>query len=71
MPNETKPFLHSEHLEQLIDAYGLPRLLAEMADIAYGKAEHVQSNWQDERLAKAWTKVGMELAALGHNTPRL
>lgn len=67
----TKPMLHAEQLEQLMDNYGLPRLLAEMADIAYGKAEHVQSNWQDKTLAAQWTRCGAKLASLGHNLPRL
>ena len=71
MTNNTKPMLHAEHLEQLIDAYGLPRLLAEMAGIAYGKAEHCQVNWQDTPLSKQWAEIGKELAKLGHTIPRL
>lgn len=68
---DTKPMLHTDHLEQLIDCYGLPRLLAELAEIAYAKAEHVQTNWQDTALASQWTSIGGKLAKLGHNIPRL
>lgn len=63
--------LHAEHLEQLIDSYGLPRILETLADIAYAKAEHVQSNWQDKNLAKGWTNIGNQLAKLGNHIPRL
>lgn len=66
-----KPMLHAEHLEQLIDSYGLPRLLAELAIIADAKADHVQHNWQDHALASQWAKIGQKLAKLGHETPRL
>lgn len=71
MSNETKPMLHTEHLEQLIDCYGMPRMLSELAAIAYAKAEHVESNWQDANLAEAWTAIGNKLAKLGHSIPRL
>lgn len=63
--------LHAEHLEQLIDCYGLPRLLAELSTIAYAKAEHLQTNWQDNILSKAWVRAGDRLAKLGHELPRL
>lgn len=69
--NEIKPMLHSEHLEQLMDSYGLPRLLHELAQIAYAKADHVQTNWQDKQLAQAWTRIGDRLGKFAHETPRL
>lgn len=59
-----KPMLHAEHLEQLIDAYGLPRLPATFAEIAHAKAEHVQTNWQDKQLAGQWTIAAQKLERL-------
>lgn len=69
--NDSKPILHTEHLEQLIDAYGLPRILAELGAIAYAKAEHIQTNWQDRTLSRQWSRLGDKLTQLGHEMPRL
>lgn len=66
-----KTLLSTDHLEQLIDNYGLPRLLSELAEIAFSKADHVQSNWQDKSLALQWTRCGNKLTRLGHELPRL
>lgn len=68
MTTETKPMLHAEHLEQLIDSYGLPRLLGTLSDIAYLKAEHIQNNWQDNTLSKQWVRIGDKLAKLSTDT---
>lgn len=60
-----------EHLEGLIDRYGLPEILKELARIAYAKADHVEVNWQDARLAKRWTAIGHRLGTVGQTTTRL
>lgn len=44
-------------LEAMIDRHGLSGVLKGMADICYEKQEHVESNWQDRALGKAWAKA--------------
>ena len=48
--------LEKQTLETLIDAYGLEGVLYAIGDICAEKADHIRSNWQDERLAKEWSK---------------
>lgn len=45
-------------LEQMIDRVDLAELADTIARIAYEKAEHVQTNWQDRDLARVWNRVG-------------
>lgn len=44
-------------LESIVDRFGMGPVLAELAVIAYAKAEHVQSQWHDAELAKRWEQV--------------
>ena len=48
-------------LETLIDQHGLGTLLAALSNVCFAKAEHVQTNWQDKALAKAWSTSGKRL----------
>ena len=48
-------------LEAMVDKVGVRDVLYALARISYTKAEHIQSNWQDERLASKWTKQGLAL----------
>jgi hypothetical protein len=48
-------------LEKLIDAYGLSDVIHCLERICDAKAEHVATNWQDTRLAKAWAGNAHEL----------
>lgn len=50
-----------EHLERMIDAYGLETVLYALGDICIEKAEHIRSNWQDERTAKYWGKRSIRI----------
>lgn len=43
-----------EHLERMIDSYGLEGVLYAIGDICADKADHIRSNWQDEGMAKFW-----------------
>lgn len=47
---------HQIDLERMVDAYGLEGVLYALADICVEKADHLRSNWQDERTAKYWDK---------------
>ena len=41
-------------MEQLLDSLGMVDFIEMLTSICYEKAEHVRTNWQDERLGKAW-----------------
>jgi hypothetical protein len=43
-----------EILERHIDAHGPESICECLEGIFAGKADHVRTNWQDERLAKEW-----------------
>jgi hypothetical protein len=47
-----------DELEQLVDHQGLCAVLDLVADIAYGKAEHIEEHWQDPALARKWQRAG-------------
>lgn len=53
---------NGELLERMIDAEGLPRVVAMLAIIAGEKAEHVATNWQDARTAKSWERCASRLS---------
>ena len=41
-------------LEAMVDAAGLRNVVWALASICRDKAEHVQSAWQDDQLARDW-----------------
>jgi len=41
-------------LEAMVDHAGLRNVMWALAQICWGKAEHVQANWQDDQLARDW-----------------
>lgn len=53
--------LERANLERLVDAYGLETVLYILGDICTDKAEHIRSNWQDERTAKYWGKRSIKI----------
>ncbi len=44
-------------LEELIDKRSVAEVLSTIADICSEKAMHIDENWQDHALARAWRKV--------------
>ena len=48
----------AEVLEAAVDKIPMRIVLNRLAEICYAKAEHIESNWQDHRLATDWTKLG-------------
>jgi hypothetical protein len=48
-------------LEGFVDAYGLQNVLNGLACICSGKADHIESNWQDHAAAKLWNKAAVHL----------
>lgn len=52
-------------LETILDREGsLIRVLESLARIASEKADHVQTNWQDRKLAVLWEGASTKLASL-------
>lgn len=56
MTNTMNPEKLQYELEELIDKVDLLHVLAAISDICQVKAEHLQSNWQDEYASKLWAK---------------
>lgn len=44
----------SDKLETLVDKNSLGLVLAALSRICSAKSEHIQMNWQDTALARAW-----------------
>ena len=45
-------------LEALVDRYSVHEVLTALGTICAFKAEHVQANWQDAGLGRAWLAAG-------------
>ena len=41
-------------LEAMVDTAGLRNVVWALAHICWDKAEHVETNWQDDQLARDW-----------------
>lgn len=50
--------LKADKLERLIDESSLAEVVDALTTICYEKAEHISSDWQDDSLARQWTKAG-------------
>jgi hypothetical protein len=48
-------------LEQLVDANSLSAVVDALQSVAYAKAEHLESNWQDRQAAKHWLRAARAL----------
>lgn len=46
-------------LEELIDANSVKDVLDAVVRICEAKAEHLRENWQDQNMAKVWTKTAV------------
>lgn len=44
-------------VEALIDQHDVAIVLAAVAEICSEKADHLRSNWQDDRSARAWERA--------------
>ena len=56
----------SHVLECLVDNHSLQMVILQLSEIASGKADHLQSNWQDSISAKRFEKVAQKLSDLGN-----
>jgi hypothetical protein len=48
-------------LEAMVDKFGLATVLNGLSCICSAKADHIEENWQDKRLAKAWERACVHL----------
>jgi hypothetical protein len=49
------------HLEDAIDSTSLDTVLELLAEIAGEKGVHIQTNWQDDKLAQSWFAASKRL----------
>lgn len=47
-----------DSLEMLVDHEGLSGVLSMLTEICFMKEEHIDTNWQDRKLAKLWGQAG-------------
>jgi hypothetical protein len=50
-----------ETLEQVVDAVTLRATLRMLVDVCHGKAEHLNTNWQDPKMASVWEDAAKAL----------
>ena len=50
-----KPEVDADVLENIIDRNTLDDVISALIEICRGKADHLESNWQDANAAKAWS----------------
>jgi hypothetical protein len=60
-PFEQQASEDARTLEGMIDGMGLRAILMLLQGIAYEKAQHIEENWQDYKLAREWKVVGNRL----------
>ncbi len=53
-----------ETLEAIVDASSANYVLNSIVQIAWGKADHLRTNWQDESAAKEWERLASKLETL-------
>ncbi len=63
--NEAADREFSEKLEALIDAHGLYNVVETLSTICSEKAEHIETNWQDGKLARQWDYAAKSLYRCG------
>jgi hypothetical protein len=53
--------------ERILDRMALATFLEMVEEICHDKAEHLASNWQDDKAANRWTRAAAVIAK-AHNT---
>jgi hypothetical protein len=48
-------------VEELVDATSLHAVLRALAETAFAKADHLESNWQDSATARVWSRLGKRI----------
>lgn len=55
--------VRTDILEALIDAENVKAIMHHMVTVCEDKAQHVEENWQDRKLAGEWSKAAKRIAA--------
>jgi len=55
MPQITQDEVNT--IESIIDRVGMAEFAETVTAIAHGKAEHLESNWQDKGMARVWNRI--------------
>jgi hypothetical protein len=64
VPLQDQRMQDEETLEAMVDGISLRGVLMLLEGIAYGKAQHIEENWQDTTLAEDWMMAGTKLGQL-------
>lgn len=54
-------------LEALVDSVSLYEVLSMLEAICAAKAQHIEANWQDRKLAEIWSNAGAEICEASSN----
>jgi hypothetical protein len=54
----------TETLEAMIDRHGIIHIATAIELICNEKASHIETNWQDKKLAKKWDKAATRFRAV-------
>jgi len=61
----------AERLESVVDQVGMSDTLYVLAQIAWAKAEHLVTNWQDRETSKLWERVAQILESASEKAASL
>ncbi len=62
----TKAFVAQDHLEAMVDTFGMSQVLEMLAEVASLKSAHVLESYQDERLARKWLNASQVLSNISN-----
>ena len=60
-----------EKLEALVDKSSVNYVLNNLVQICWGKADHLDTNWQDHNAAIRWKKLAIKLEAFADKNDTL
>jgi hypothetical protein len=60
---------YRDQLKNILDHCALDTLLVMLSEIAYLKADHLRSNWQDSKSALLWHRAGHWLERASQAVP--
>lgn len=66
MTNETHR-AYLEDVEDIVDKTSIRYVIDLLAEIAFAKADHVETNWQDRELSNLWRRIGRQLQTQASN----
>ena len=64
---QTQHEVYRDQLEEILDHCALDTLIYMLSEVCALKAEHLESNWQDAKSAKLWSRAGRYLDSASQN----